>query len=378
MIRFGYDAERLFTNRTGLGNYSRNLLNNLSYYYPDNAYFLYASRIPRNSETRFFLNSPLFQVYSPKGLNRLFWRNHRILNDLQRQKIHLFHGLTNVLPSGIDKTRIKSVVTIHDLVYKRHPEFHSLAERLVLDSRFQHACARANRIVATSENTRRDILEFFDVKPEKVNVVYQTCAERFMQEKAPKLIEAVLQKYRLPSEYLLHVGAITERKNLMGVIQAMAQLPYDLRLPLVVVGTSTAYKLKIQSYLLRHRLLDQVFFIIPNPADLPAIYQKAAVFIYPSFYEGFGIPVLEALFSRTPVVTSKVSSLPEVAGPGAWLADPKQPEDINAGIIHLLTDTAARNEAVEKGYQYAQQFRAEPLTERMMEVYEEVLEGQFG
>ncbi|MBV6428995.1 MAG: D-inositol-3-phosphate glycosyltransferase [Haliscomenobacter sp.] len=369
MIRIGFDANRLFTNRTGLGNYSRNLLNNLAYYYPDHAYFLYTHRLVRNPETRFFLNSPLFHVTHPRGFQRFFWNSELLPETLKRRKVALFHGLSNELPSGLRGLPIRRIVTIHDLVFKRHPKFYRLADRVLLHAKTRYACEHAQQIIATSEHTRKDILEFYDVPEEKVKVIYQTCSERFLQEKAPRLLEGVVKKYRIPEAYFLYVGAITERKNLLGVVQALQQLPAGLRLPLVVIGSGTTYKIKVQSFLLRHRMLDQVHFIQADPQDLPAIYQKAALFLYPSFYEGFGIPVLEALFSRTPVVTSNRSSLPEVAGPGAYLADPYQPESIAEGIQQLLGAEDYRQQAIESGYRHALGFHGEVLAEKMMNTY---------
>ncbi len=369
MIRIGFDANRLFTNRTGLGNYNRNLLNNLAYYYPGHAYFLYTPRLVNNPETRFFLNSPLFHVTYPRGFQRFFWNSEILPETMKRRKVALFHGLSNELPSGLRGLPLRRIVTIHDLVFKRYPQFYRLADRVLLHARIRYACENAHQIIATSENTRKDILEFYGVPEEKVKVIYQTCSERFLQEKAPRLLEGILKKYRIPEAYFLYVGAITERKNLLGVVQALQQLPAGLRLPLVVIGSGATYKLKVQSFLLRHRMLDQVQFVQVDPQDLPAIYQKATLFLYPSFYEGFGIPVLEALFSRTPVITSNRSSLPEVAGPGAYLADPDRPESIVQGIEKLLGDEGLRLKAIESGYRHALQFHGEGLAEKMMRTY---------
>ncbi len=373
MHRIGFDAKRLFNNFTGLGNYSRTLLRNLAELYPDNAYFLYTPKLVNNDETRFFLNSPLYSVHTPRGALKAHWRTWSVKRELRRHKIELYHGLSHEIPVGIRKTSIRSVVTIHDLVFRHYPTHFPWADRQIYDYKFRYACRHSDRIIAISESTRRDIVQFYNIPPEKIEVIYQSCHPRFLQEKSPGLIAAVLSKYQLPAEYFLYVGSLIERKNLLGIVQALTLLPPDLRLPLVVIGDGKSYKQQVQRYIARQGLEQQVRFIKVDFEDMPALYQQAQAFIYPSLYEGFGIPVLEALFSRTPVITSNVSSLPEAGGPGAWLVDPLQPEQIAEGIQRILTDAAFREDMVVKGLAHAQQFRGEPLTAALMRCYESVL-----
>lgn len=375
MLRIGYDAKRLFNNFTGLGNYSRTLLANLSEYYPDNAYFLYSPKITRNDETHFFLNSALFNVQMPKRGPGAYWRSFGIKRDLKKYKIQLFHGLSHEIPIGMQKTGIRSIVTIHDLIFERFPGQYPFFDRTAYRYKYRYACRHADHIVAISESTKRDLVELYGIAPEKITVIYQSCHEGYMVEKSQKTFEGVRRRYQLPEQYMLTVGAITKRKNLMGTVRAMQQLPESRRLPLVVVGRGGHYRSQVQSFLQKNQLSGQVHFIDVGFEDLPAIYQKASVFLYPSFYEGFGIPILESLFSKTPVITSNVSSLPEAAGPGAYLVDPHRPEEIAAGIEKILSDEAYRNELVEKGYAYAQQFRGEPLSRKMMELYKSVVGG---
>lgn len=374
MFRIGYDAKRLFNNFTGLGNYSRTLLRNLATYYPDNEYFLYTPRVFKNPETTYFLNSPLFTVTTPKRGSGAWWRSFSVVNDLRRHKIQLFHGLSHEIPSGIRLAGIPAVVTIHDLAFKRYPGFYPFIDRQIYDIKFRHACRHADRIVAISESTKNDIVEFYGIAPEKVAVIYQSCHERFQQEKSQKTIDYVLHKYQLPRDYFLFVGSLSERKNPLVILEAVARLPPDLQLPIVIIGEGRSYKAKVLEYMRKYSMERKVFFIKPEFEDMPAIYQQADVFLYPSFYEGFGIPILEALFSETPVITSNVSSLPEAAGPDSLLASPDRPEEIAAGIRKILTDETFRRNMIEKGYQYAQRFQGDVLTAQIMELYEDVLE----
>ena len=375
MLRIGYDAKRLFNNFTGLGNYSRTLLANLAEYYPDNAYFLYSPKITKNDETHFFLNSALFNVQLPKRGSGAYWRSIGVKRDLLKHKIQLFHGLSHEIPMGLDKANIRSIVIIHDLTFERFPEHYPLIDRKIYGFKFRYACRHADHIVAISEHTKRDIVEFYGIPPEKITVIYQSCHERYMVEKSQKTFEGLRRRYHLPEKYLLTVGSITERKNLMGIIRALEQLPESYRLPLVVVGQGGRYRARVEEVIQKSRMQHLVHFIDVSFDDLPAVYQKASAFLYPSFYEGFGIPILESLFSKTPVITSNVSSLPEAGGPGAHLVDPHRPEEIAAGVEKILSDEAYRKGLVEKGYAYAQQFRGEPLSHKMMDLYKQVVGG---
>lgn len=375
MLRIGYDAKQLFNNFAGLGSYSRTLLANLAEYYPDNAYFLYTSRITRREDTSFFLASALYSVQLPRHGPMPFWSAAGIKGNMRKHRIGLFHGLANSLPFGMEKTGIRTIVTIHDLAFLHYPQHYGLFHRRMLDIRHHYACRHAGHIVAISESTKRDIVHFYGIDPEKITVIYQSCSERFLQERAQKTIEAVRRRHQLPEEYLLTVGAITARKNLIGMVRALQLVPESLRLPLVVAGAGGAYKARVQRFIQQNRMEKWVHFIEASFADLPAIYQDASIFLYPSFFEGFGLPVLEAQFSEVPVLTSNTSSLPEAGGPGAHLADPSQPEQIAAGIERILTDEAYREELVEKGYEHARQFRGEPLARQMMELYKSVAGG---
>lgn len=373
MYRIGYDAKRLFNNFTGLGNYSRTLLRNLADYYPDNAYLLYTPKIVSNEETRFFLNSAMYHVQLPRTRFKNWWRTSGVKKDLQRERIDLFHGLSHEIPWGIDKIGIRTIVTMHDVAFKRYPDYYPWIDLQIYDLKFRHACRQADRIVAISESTKRDIINYYGIKPEKIAVIYQSVHERFMQEKAPEIINGVLRKYQLPASFLLYVGSITKRKNLLNLVKALPMIPTSLQLPLVVIGKGGSYRQRVQEYIARRRMEKQVLFTSVDFNDLPAIYQRASVFIYPSYYEGFGIPLMEALFSRTPVVTTNVSSLPEAGGPGATLIDPDKPEAIANALSELLNDCELRKEKIETGYLYAQQFRGEPLARQMAALYDDLL-----
>ena len=347
-MEIGFDAKRLFNNATGLGNYSRTLVRNLQAYFPEHNYHLYSPKTPDHDITRYFHQST-FRRHKPNVL-KPFWRSHTITKDLSRDRIDIFHGLSHQLPRGIHRTGIKTVVTIHDLIHKIFPETYTLIDRTIYDQRLKYALKHANHIVTISEHTRLDLLKYFDLNEDQVSVVYQACDPLFYEEEILSLPKTV----KLPTEYLLYVGAIATRKNLLALIHAYAQIK-DLP-PLVLVGRGNRKcKAQVTKEAKRLNLTERLIFLenIHATPDLKALYQNCQAFLYPSWYEGFGIPVLEAALSKVPILTSETSSLPEAAGPHAVLVDPFDPEQMVLGIKKVLD---VKRSDVEKNYSYAKQF----------------------
>ncbi len=374
MLRLGYDAKRLFHNFTGLGNYSRSLLSDLQRYYPQHEYHLYSPKLGQHPRTEIFRNNPPWQLHTATGGPAAYWRSYGIRKDLQQQGIQLFHGLSHELPIGLKKTKVRSVVTIHDLIFKSHPELFPFVDRHIYDWKFRYACRNADQIVAISESTRQDIIRWYGIAPEKIKVVYQTCHEQFKQAIPAEQITRVRTHYNLPQAYLLSVGALIERKNLLGLIKAWERLPKSLQIPIVVVGEGAPYRRRIEQHLVGKAWEKSVIFLDRLQfSDLPALYHEAEALVYPSFYEGFGIPLIEALFCGTPTLTSQVSSLPEAAGPGAQYVDPNDEKSLLAGLQTLLDSTAYRDALQSKGKAYVQQFHSEPLAKAMMAVYQKAL-----
>lgn len=369
MLNIGFDAKRLFNNFTGLGNYSRTLLSDLGTNFPEERYFLYTPKVKKVPATNFFLNSPGYQVSMPKGKQKLLWRSLGVKNMLRKHEIDVFHGLSHEIPIGIQKTGIKSVVTIHDLIFKHYPKQYKAIDNFIYNAKFKYACQNADRVVAISESTRKDITHFYGIDPEKIEVVYQSCSDQFKNKWSEKKIQGVVEKYRLPQEFILYVGSVIERKNLLNIVKALAGLSNDLSPHLVVVGQGGSYKQKVQEYLAEQGMENQVSFITPVFEDIPGLYQRASLFVYPSVYEGFGIPVIEALFSNTPVVTSNVSSLPEAGGPDTLQVDPYSVEALAEAIEKGLTDESLRQTMISKGYAYVQRFDGDEAARQMMEIY---------
>lgn len=373
MLRIGFDAKRLFNNHTGLGNYSRTLVRNLASFYPEATYHLYSPKAQQNQETQHFFEHPYYKIHTSNQKPSAYWRSFSIKKDLKAHEIQLYHGLSHEIPFGIHQTGIKSIVTIHDLVFKYYPAQYTFIDRSIYDYKFRYACMRADKVIAISEQTKSDIITYYGIEAEKIEVIYQTCDKRYLLQWEEKALAEIRQKYNLPKEYILSVGSIIERKNLLGVVRALRQLPSDLSLPLVVVGKGMAYKKKVQEFLTEKKMEQRVLFVDIDNEDLPAVYQMAALFIYPSFYEGFGIPVLESIFSKTPVITSDRSSLPEAGGPHSYLVDPGSDEQIAHAIKDVLVNEDLRTKMIQKSFEYAQQFMGGKLSTQLLNLYQKVI-----
>ena len=365
-MKIGFDAKRIFNNFTGLGNYGRAVVSNLAKYHPEHEYHLFTPKIKETPEALPFLKPP-FKVYQGSGA---LWRTSGIKKDLQKTGIDIYHGLSHEIPIGIQKTNIKSVVTIHDLIFKIYPNQFPFIDRQIYDFKFKYACENADVILAVSESTKQDIIKYYRIEESKIQVNYLSADPIFEKQFSITERRIVLEKYDLPNEFMLYVGSIIERKNLLSIIKAIELLPADIDLPLVVVGKGKSYFQKIKKYLNTNPIRNRIIFTkYIETADLPALYQSAQLFLFPSIYEGFGIPVIEALYSGTPVITSNISSLPEVGGEAAFLVDPHSIKAISNGIEKVLKDSSLRKQMIEKGKEHVQKFDGKVLSNQLINFY---------
>lgn len=383
-MNIGFDAKRAFHNGTGLGHYSRSLIHALSQYYPQHQYWLFN---PRPSQSFSITGENIHEVL-PSGLfNKTFsayWRSSNVVKDLKRFDINLYHGLSHEIPVGINASGIKSVVTIHDLIHERYPEQYNPIDVRIYSKKFRYACNHADHIIAISRQTKKDIVDFYKIPEDKITVCYQSCNPIFVKTISEEAKQLVKKKYNLPDRFFLYVGSLIVRKNLLNICKSIKILKDELKVPLVVIGDGKKYKEEVKKYILKNDIQQQVIFLSDDPeiaslpsyrsaADFPAIYQSAIAMIYPSYFEGFGIPVLEALWSRLPVITSNVSCLPEAGGPAAYYVNPAIPEEIAAGMKKIFTERDFANELSEKGWQYAQNFTPQKHADSVIQVYDSVV-----
>ena len=372
----GFDAKRIVRNNTGLGNYCRTLINDmircndnnmkLLLYTPDKGRDTLRNQIIESDNSRF--------IFPKKKLGKIYkslWRTKYIVKQLIDDKIQIFHGLSGELPLGLQNSGIKSVVTIHDLIFLRYPQYYHWIDRKIYTWKFRQTIRQADRIIAVSECTKRDILEFGKINPEKISVIYQSCNPRFTEMPTENEIENTTKKYDLPKRYLLNVGTIEERKNLMLAVKSLRLLPEDIHL--VAVGKQTKYADKIKKIAneigVSHRL-----HLLSGVSDdeLNVIYKKAEVFVYPSRYEGFGIPIIEAIFCGLPVVACTGSCLEEAGGPSCLYVNPDDTEAMSKSIMQLLDNEEERRERIISSMEYVQKYKGMNIANAVFEVYEKL------
>ncbi|MDQ1096178.1 MULTISPECIES: glycosyltransferase family 4 protein [Chryseobacterium] len=365
-MKIAYDAKRFFHNTSGLGNYSRDLVRILAEYFPENEYLLLNKNKSQRGQDILDRPDVRFVETSKGSLSRQL----KMGKDAQDQHADIFHGLSGELPLKWTSRPIKKVVTIHDLIFLRYPQYYSFFDRKIHLWKFKKAANAADRIIAISEKTKQDIIHFLKVPEHKIEVVYQGCHQAFKEQQPEDFIQSVKKKYSLPERFILNVGTIEERKNLLSIVKSIR----NTAIPLVVVGRKTKYAGKAEAFIRKNKMEQQVLFLEGVSMDeLAALYKLADIFVYPSFFEGFGIPVIESLFSKTVVITSNTSCLPEAGGPDSVYIDPGNELDLKAKITFLWNSESERKRRAEKGFEFVQKFNDRPIAHQLMNLYQKLL-----
>jgi glycosyltransferase involved in cell wall biosynthesis len=373
MLRIGFDAKRAFLNNTGLGNYSRSVIESLSFYFPENKYLLYTTEVKENNRTKGLLHKENISICTPKfPFLKSWWRSRFVVKKLVADAVNIYHGLSHELPIGIQKTGIKTVVTIHDLIFLRYPQYYKPADRKIYELKCRNACKYADRIIAISEQTKRDIIHFFGTDASKIEVVYQSCDASFSEKRNEANLSDIKTRYQLPENFILNVGTIEERKNALLIAKSLKYIAAETKL--VLIGKETKYATQIKSFLKQEGLEHRVIFLQNiDFRDLPAIYQLAKVFVYPSEFEGFGIPILEALYSGTPVIAATGSCLEEAGGPDSIYISPEDDTTLAKAIDTVLNNAALQTKMAEEGRKYASNFTEEVHARNIMRVYKSLI-----
>ncbi len=374
----GFDAKRIVRNGTGLGSYGRTLVNDLAAL--PLQIRLYAPDAGRDDLRSQVLGHDNVKLCLPHGslmplVGKSLWRSHGVVKDLIRDGVQLFHGLSGELPVGIRRSGIRSVVTIHDLIFMRHPEFYHWADVKIYTRKFRQTLREADRIIAISECTKRDIMELGGVSEQKISVVYQSCAHRFTAEVTAEQRQSVCHQYGLPARFILNVGSIEARKNMLLAVKALPLLPDDVGL--VMVGRHTPYTDQIIRYADDHQLSHRLRILHGVPdAHLPALYAAAEAFVYPSVYEGFGIPIIEAIRRGLPVVACTGSCLEEAGGPDCRYVSPTDTEALAEALRLSLVGHDEREDRIRRSQQYIRRFEGDSVAQQMNELYGELLHGR--
>jgi glycosyltransferase involved in cell wall biosynthesis len=370
-MKIGFDAKRAFNNSTGLGNYSRLVILSLLKKFPEHQYYLFTPTIDEKFKN-IFIEYNNVEIIAPENyLHKKFhaaWRSYSIGDIVNDLKLDIFHGLSNEIPNGINNQITKTVVTIHDLIFLRYPNYYNTIDAYIYKKKFKRACQNSDLILAASQQTKTDIETYFEINESKTKVLYQDCDDAFAKQYSAIEKQKISIKYNLPKQFILSVGTIEKRKNQLTILKALAKLSIDWSL--VLIGKKTDYAKDLIDFATKNNLLNrlQIFENI-NFEDLPIIYQCSQVFVYISEFEGFGIPILEAMKSEIPVITSNTSSLPEVIGPSGNCISPFDDEAIVSFINNELQSKETISQIVAEAKERTLLFDKNLLAKKLMDFY---------
>ncbi len=370
-MHIGFDAKRLFHNFTGLGNYSRTLVANLKQYYPETRISLFTPKGKRLPRTEAYFDPKKYQLYEGGGSA---WRTWSVYKDINKYRPDIFHGLSHQIPFSSANLECKTVVTMHDLIHRIRPKDFPSLDRMIYERKCKYACTNADRIIAISESTKRDIIKFYKTPEDKIDVVYQSCDPQFSKAVTQSDIDEAHELFSLPELYFLYVGSLVPRKNLLRIVEAMNDMSEEDRIPLLVIGSGRKYMGRVVRYIQKHNLDQWVDFLGDVPFRLfPAIYHEAQGLVYPSLYEGFGLPIIEALSVGVPVMTANSSSLPEAGGDVAKYVDPCSIDEIKSAMLQMRSEGRGTEECVAARKAYVTKFAPEITASELMKVYESVM-----
>ena len=375
-VKIGLDARTAIGNISGVGNYLIRIIeagafsNHTLYAYYDERADGHPPDIDLPEETTLIwrpISTPQFvdRVFGPAS--PLWWVNITLYRSLRQDNIEAFFGPNFVQPIPFDGP---STIIVHDVIHREYSDAHPTPYCWYLQASLTGSLWKADQVITVSEHSKQDLLKYHEVDPQTIAVASGAAAEQYQpRDLTEQTRERLRKKFDLPDKFLLYVGNIEPRKNITGVLEALSKIRDEDRPPLVIVGKEHVVDEEFSEKYQKCSFQDDIIFTgyVPEE-DLPILYNMASVFVFPSFYEGFGLPVLEALQSGTPVVTSDSSSLPEVAGDAAISVNPQANDQIKDAILQLWADHEMRSDYRKRGLQRAQQFSWTQTAARISEV----------
>ena len=357
----GYDGSDAVRDMAGRGNYSRLAIESMAEGFPSDHLLIYTPGMrgnPRLDRIR-TLSNVEFRFPPSRGLKGEMWRAFGVTNNLRPDGVEIFHGLCGGLPLNIGSAGTASVVTVADLAFRRIPECFSHRERILRDFRYSRSCRNADHIIALSQRTKEDISGLYGIDPGRISVICQGCHPQFREEWSDERIRELRQRLSLPERFILQTGPIHPRSNFEITVRALSNISPDVGL--VAVGSDVhGHRKKIDAIAARTGVTSRIRYIEePDFSDLPGLNRAAEIVVYPSLYEGYAIPVTEALESGRPVIAASGSCLEETGGPDTLYIDPNDPNDMVAAVHALLSDPAATRQMAAAGKEYALRFRCD-------------------
>ena len=370
-MNIGINALSIRNQYAGIGVYTINLIKALSQIDQNNRYvlFLYPEnyhgfKVEQDNFENVLVHAPFHKYY--------MWEQLYLPFLVKKKQIDIIHGPRSVLPL---LCKIKSVVTIHDLAFLLFPEVMKFNPFNYWSVFVKRSALKADHIISVSESTKKDIVRSYNISEHKITVTHEACNNSFKRIEDESTLKRISQKYNLPERFILYVGTIEPRKNLNVLLEAMDILKkkYNLDIKLIMAGKRGWLYAGFFDTLQRLGLGNNVIFTgyVPDE-DLPGIYNLAEVFVYPSKYEGFGFPLLEAMSCGVPVIASNVSSIPEVLGDAGILVRHDDPKEFAHKIYELLTDKEIRVKMSSKGFERIKFFSWEKVAKETLKVYERV------
>jgi len=368
-MKIGIEARWMMYEKTGFGNYASNLLTEIGEMDSRNEYFVYLNDEYDNA---IFQRSNFTKIVIPRRPE--FYKHVSIPLDMimKRRKYDFYHFLYNA-PSLIMPCPF--IVTVHDVSYKHIPDMISKKDLFSITFQMSLNAKRALRIITVSENSRKDSVRFFKVPEEKIDVIYEGVEDTFRVIDEPGIKKAIIHRYQLPERFLLYVGTYLPHKNLESLLDAFHELKSNGKIPhkLVLAGKKGRNYENVSAHISKLSLEDDVLRIgfVPDE-DLPVLYNLSDIFIFPSLYEGFGLPLLEAMACGVPVVSSSASCLPEVGGEAALYFSPRSSRELAAKILDIISNKRLRNHLIKEGLKRSGQFSWKTMAEKTLSLYEDL------
>jgi glycosyltransferase involved in cell wall biosynthesis len=370
-MRIGIDATALPPRPVGAGNYIIELIRHIERLNGVDEFVVFAQ--PHGRDLIDVPARPGFDwVMIPERspAQRLVWEQTGFPRLVARARLDLLHSLHYTRPMRLP---CASVVTFHDMTFFLFPHLHTLSKRLYFPQAMRLSARKANALIADSESTRQDAIRLLGISPARIHTVPLGVSPAFHPVREAGLLEAVRQRYSLPEHFILYVGLVEPRKNLPMLLRAYQRLPGGSAPALVIVGRFGWGVEQVFKLVEALAIQEKVHFSGYVPAeDLPIVYNLADVFVYPSLYEGFGLPPLEAMACGTPVITTAVSSLPEHVGEAGILIPPQDEEALFQALVDILQDPDLRGELSRKGPERAAQYSWNRTAQETLNVYRRV------